>query len=187
MKNKSAVIVFGLVVVIAAVAYGSYRFGMSRNSQPVAGMDKSAGPKGEATAQAGNHVDPATGKRVLYWHDPMVPGQKFDKPGKSPFMNMQLVPMYADGASDDGGVTISPRVQQNLGVRTAEVTKGTITQKLEAVGNIAYNERAVAVVTARANGYVERLYVRAPLDPVRQGQPLAEVYVPEWVAAQEED
>ncbi len=123
---------------------------------------------------------------MLYWHDPMVPGQKFDKPGKSPFMDMQLVPVYADGASDEGGVTISPRVQQNLGVRTAEVTKGTITQKLEAVGNIAYNERAVALVTARANGYVERLYVRAPLDPVRQGQPLADVYVPDWVAAQEE-
>ncbi|WP_256738012.1 heavy metal-binding domain-containing protein, partial [Paraburkholderia fungorum] len=33
---------------------------------------------------------------VLYWHDPMVPNQHFDKPGKSPFMNMQLEPVYAD-------------------------------------------------------------------------------------------
>ena len=45
-------------------------------------------------ALAGSH--PASGKKVLYWHDPMVPGQRFDKPGKSPFMDMQLVPVYAD-------------------------------------------------------------------------------------------
>jgi len=51
---------------------------------------------------------------------------------------------------------------------------------------VAYNERDVAVVQARANGFLERLYVRAPLDPVRKGQPLAELYVPDWVAAQEE-
>ncbi len=39
---------------------------------------------------------------------------------------------------------------------------------------------------ARSNGYLEKLYVRAPLDPVRRGQPLAELYVPDWIAAQEE-
>ena len=33
---------------------------------------------------------------VLYWYDPMVPDQHFDKPGKSPFMDMELVPKYAD-------------------------------------------------------------------------------------------
>lgn len=57
---------------------------------------------------------------------------------------------------------------------------------MAAVGSVAYNERDVALVQARSNGYVEKLYVRAPLDPVRKGQPLAELYVPDWVAAQEE-
>jgi Cu(I)/Ag(I) efflux system membrane fusion protein len=51
---------------------------------------------------------------------------------------------------------------------------------------VAWNERDVALVQARAAGYVEKLHVRAPLDPVRKGQPLAELYVPDWVAAQEE-
>src|SRR5439155_6956422 len=131
-------------------------------------------------------TDPATGKKVLYWHDPMVPGQKFDKPGKSPFMDMQLVPVYADGGGDEGTVAISSRVQQNLGVRTAEVKPGSLASAVEAVGSVAYNERDVAVVQARSSGFLERLYVRAPLDPVRKGQPLAELYVPDWVAAQEE-
>src|ERR1700682_4460292 len=116
----------------------------------------------------------------------MVPGQKFDKPGKSPFMDMQLVPVYADGGDDQGAVNISSRVQQNLGVRTVEVTLGNLASAVEAVGSVAYNERDVAVVQARANGFVEKLYVRAPLDPVRKGQPLAEILIPDWVAAQEE-
>ena len=62
-------------------------------------------------------------RKVLYWHDPMVPGARFDKPGKSPFMDMQLVPVYADEASDSG-VKVSPTIQQNLGIRTAIVKKG---------------------------------------------------------------
>jgi Cu(I)/Ag(I) efflux system membrane fusion protein len=71
-------------------------------------------------------------------------------------------------------------------VRTAEVKSGSLSSTVEAVGSVAYNERDVAVVQARSNGFLERLYVRAPLDPVRKGQPLAELYVPDWVAAQEE-
>jgi Cu(I)/Ag(I) efflux system membrane fusion protein len=116
----------------------------------------------------------------------MFPGQRFDKPGKSPFMDMQLVPVHADAGGDEGAVAISPRMQQNLGVRTAEVKQGALASAIEAVGSVVYNERDVAVVQARSNGFVERLFVRAPLDPVRKGQPLAEIYVPDWVAAQEE-
>jgi Cu(I)/Ag(I) efflux system membrane fusion protein len=33
---------------------------------------------------------------ILYWYDPMKPDQHFDKPGKSPFMDMELQPKYAD-------------------------------------------------------------------------------------------
>ena len=35
-------------------------------------------------------------RKVLYWYDPMSPTQTFDKPGKSPYMDMALVPKYAD-------------------------------------------------------------------------------------------
>ena len=133
-------------------------------------------------------VDPATGKKILYYHDPMVPGNKFDKPAKSPFMDMMLVPVYADVDSDTGGskVTVSPRLQQSLGVRTAVVVEGTLSPQVAAVGSIAWNERDQIIVQARATGFVERLFVRATLDRVTKGQPLAELYVPDWIAAQEE-
>ena len=131
-------------------------------------------------------ADPANGRKILYYHDPMVPGNKFDKPAKSPFMDMMLVPVYADSDSDQGKVTVSSRIQQNLGVRTAEVTEGALSPQVSAVGSIAFNERDQAIVQARATGYVERLLVRATLDRVAKGQALAELYVPEWVAVQEE-
>src|SRR5438270_7590330 len=186
MNTKRLVLALIVAGAVGAAAYGSYRLGMNHGMQMSAvGSSGVAATPASTGAQKAGDVDPTTGKKVLYWHDPMVPGQKFDKPGKSPFMDMQLVPVYAD-SGDESGVAISSRVQQNLGVRTAEVKPGALTSTVEAVGSVAYNERDVAVVQARSNGYLERLYVRAQLDPVRKGQPLAELYVPDWVAAQEE-
>src|SRR5216683_2130089 len=185
MKLKSRVVALIAASALGASGYGLYHLGINKGKDMVGNNAVAAGPDPGAAMAAG-HVDPASGKKVLYWHDPMVPGQKFDKPGKSPFMDMQLVPVYADGGSDEGAVPINSRVQQNLGVRVAEVKSGSQTSTMEAVGSVAYNERDVAVVQARSNGFLERLYVRAPLDPVRKGQPLAELYVPDWVAAQEE-
>ena len=161
----------------AAAGAAGWWLGMSR------GMGMQAQPA--ASAPKAGSVDPATGRKVLYWHDPMAPGTKFDKPGKSPFMDMQLVPVYAD-EGDSSGVAVSPRMQQNLGVRIVEVAVGDVSPKVEAVGNVAWNERDVALVQARANGFVEKLHVRAPMDPVAQGEALADLYVPDWVGAQEE-
>jgi Cu(I)/Ag(I) efflux system membrane fusion protein len=127
-----------------------------------------------------------TDRKVLYWHDPMVPGQKFDKPGKSPFMDMQLVPVYADEARPQAGVAVSQGVRQNLGIRIAVVRTGPLAGTLDAVGEVAFNERDLVQQQARSGGYVEKLFVRAPLDPVRKGQPLVQLVVPDWVAVQED-
>lgn len=127
------------------------------------------------------------GKTVLYWYDPMVPAQHFDQPGKSPFMDMQLVPKYAGDASEDAGtVRIEPRLVQNLGVRTALATRGRPVVSVRATGTVAFDERAVTVVQARVAGIVEQLAVRAPLTTVTAGQPLLTLIAPEWTAAQAE-
>jgi len=162
------------VIVAAAAAVGGYWLAMSRMPAMPA----------EAAAPA---AEPPPGRKVLYWYDPMFPQQKFDRPGKSPFMDMQLVPKYADeGGGDESTVAISPRVVQNLGVRTAEAKPGSLAPRLTAVGNVDWNERSVVLVQPRAMGFVEKLYVRAPLDPVRAGDPLVEILFPDWAAAQEE-
>ena len=178
MNNKNKIALSGAIVVavLAVAGFGLYRFGMHRGMA----MSTDMALPGAATTTATN------GKKPLYWHDPMVPGQKFDKPGKSPFMDMMLVPVYGGDEGDDGKVVISSRMQQNLGIRTAEVTRESTANTLDAVGSIGFNERDIAVVQARSNGFIERLYVRATLDPVKKGQVLAELYVPDWIAAQEE-
>ncbi|WP_298747098.1 efflux RND transporter periplasmic adaptor subunit [uncultured Brevundimonas sp.] len=129
---------------------------------------------------------PAAGEReVLYWYDPMVPAQKFDKPGKSPFMDMQLVPRYADDAAGAAaGVRIDAALTQNLGVRFATVRSGTLDGDLTASAVVDYNERDVAVVQSRASGFVQRVYGRAPGDVISSGAPLADLLVPDWGGAQ---
>jgi len=177
MNRRTITVTLIGILLLLALGVGIYWLGTQR------GMQMAAPTSGASQAGAGTTPE---GKKVLYWHDPMVPGHRFDKPGKSPFMDMQLVPVYADEAGDDGKIKISPRVEQNLGIRTAQVTTGTLDLTLNTVGSVAWNDRDVVLVQARSDGFVERLFVRAVLDPVRKGQPLAELYVPEWVAAQEE-
>ena len=129
------------------------------------------------------------GRQVLYWYDPMAPQQHFDKPGKSPYMDMPLVPKYAngDGASAPAStVQIDPRQAQSLGVRSAKVERGTLARDVRATGTLAFDERAVTVVQSRVAGIVEKLSVRAPLTPVRRGEPLLTLTAPDWTAAQEE-
>ena len=160
------------ILLVGAGGFGLYRLGESHGARV-------------AASPANDRV--STGARKpLYWHDPMVPQQHFDRPGKSPFMDMQLVPVYADDAPEAGGVRVSPRVQQNLGVRTAPVVTDVLVRTLEVPASVAFNEREVRVLEARAASFVERVHVRATLDRVHRGQPLADLYSPDWVAAQEE-
>ena len=170
MKNK---LVWALMTagLLGAGVAGGYWFAMHRM------IGASVAPPDVANA---------ADKKPLYYYDPMYPQQKFDKPGKSPFMDMMLVPVYGDDGADSGSVKISPRIVQNLGIRTALITQGALDKKIEVVGAVAFDERAVALVQARVNGFIEKLFVRAPLDPVKKGQPLAEILAPDWVAAQEE-
>ena len=164
---KRAALAIALVVAGIALAAGGFFVG--RTTQK------------EASASAASSRD----REILYWHDPMVPGPRFDKPGKSPFMDMQLVPVYAGDASD-AGVKISPMVQQNLGIRTAVVKKADVASSFDVVGAVQFDERLNVAVQVRSAGYIERLTVRAPMERVRKGQALATVFVPEWLGPQNE-
>lgn len=131
-------------------------------------------------------LNSSDGRKALYWYDPMYPQQKFDKPGKSPFMDMQLVPQYASGAGDRTSVNIDPSLTQNLGLRFATVTRGIFDSSLDVSGVLGFNERDVAVIQARTSGFVERVYAHAPGDVLKANAALADILVPEWAAAQTE-
>ena len=172
-RSQRARLGVGAVLIAAVAGGGGYWLASPRNVLPSAA----------ATAPAE--------RKILYWYDPMMPGQHFDKPGKSPFMDMQLQPRYAESVAAAGlpaatGVSVDGRAVQSLGIRTAVVERTTLSSALKVTGTIEFNQRDVAIVQARSAGFVERVYGRAPGDIVRAGAPLADLLVPAWGGAQAE-
>jgi len=165
-RLQHAIVAVGAALVIGG---GAFQLGRITAGSP----SRSAIPAVASAASAGE-------RRILYWQDPMRPGPRFDKPGKSPFMDMELQPVYADEAAD-AGVKVSPQVQQNLGIRTAVVRKADVGSSFDAVGTVQFDERLGVAVQTRTAGYLERLFVRAPMERVAKGQPLGTVFAPDWL------
>ena len=182
MNAKRITFAIGVLAVGVALGWG------------VAQWRSSAQHAATATAlpAATNAASAPAERKVLYWYDPMSPLQKFDKPGKSPFMDMQLVPRYAEegpaAAAAGGGpaLAVSTQAQQALGLRLVTVETRAIGAVVEAVGTVQLNERDISIVQARTAGFVERVYARAPGDVVAAGAPLVDVLNPEWLGAQQE-
>ena len=135
-----------------------------------------SGPKQGQTGQSG--------RRILYWYDPMVPQEHYPGPGKSS-MNMDLQPKYADEGSA-GGVSVSPTVMQNLGIRMAKVEVRDIAPVIRSAGHVDFDQRLITQVQTLTPGFVERLSIRAEGEPIGGGRVIAEVYSPELLAAQNE-
>ena len=159
------------------------------------------GPAGPAAAAHGGQAPgtpaPATapGRRVLYWVDPMVPGYKSDKPGKSPFMDTHPVPVYDDGSRPGGGpasvsgyasISISPERQQAIGLQLGKAEVRDLAQTIRTVGRVTLDETLLFQIRPKFEGYVEDLFVDYTGKPVRKGQPLLSIYSPELLATQQE-
>lgn len=169
------------LAVAALAGWGLYRLGVQHGAAQQGAQAPAAAavadpstwtiPQGEEATRrhirdgirAGS-VDPATGRKILYYHDPMVPGAKFDAPAKSPFMNMMLVPAYAGSeGADSGTVTVSPRIQQNLGMRTAPVAAPPAGGKLPLVPSeaVIHTGRRTLVMLAEENGHFRPVPIEA--------------------------
>jgi len=133
-------------------------------------------PRTAATAVASNE------RPVLYWYDPMTPDQHFDKPGKSPFMDMELQPRYAD-ETVAGGVQVAAGNVQSLGLRSEPVQRSRRTAQISASASVAWNLRREQRLDAGVDARVARLWVRAPFESVRAGQAVAALDAPAWAGA----
>ena len=145
----------------------------------------------------GTHITEAVGtsqtKKILYWTDPMLPGYKADKPGKSP-MGMDLVPVYAEEGSTpqvgtpDGYATImvSPQKQQLIGVKSAPAARRHMVKTIRTVGKVVVDETRIVHVHPKVEGWVRELYAKYEGDAVTRGQPLFSFYSPDLIATQQE-
>ncbi|MFZ2269471.1 MAG: efflux RND transporter periplasmic adaptor subunit [Azonexus sp.] len=163
-----------LIVVILALAVGG-----------IAGHYL-AQPKMEASpaATAGN---PPTAKKLLYYRNPMGLPDTSPVPKKDP-MGMDYIPVYAgeEAATSDSGLKISAEKIQKMGVRVEAAKLQILDQTVRASGRVEIDESRTTTVTAKFEGYIERLHVNTTGQPVGRGQPLFEVYSPELVSAQRE-
>jgi Cu(I)/Ag(I) efflux system membrane fusion protein len=165
MKNITYVVVAIIIAIVVGVLIGRSMTSMS----------------GQAP-NAASGVAP----EVLYWVAPMDPNYRRDDPGKSP-MGMDLVPVFADEIDGQPGVVaIDATIVNNLGVRTARAQRGELSQLIETVGYVSYDEDTVQHVHTRVEGWIEKLATKATGDPVEKGQLLFELYSPTLVNAQEE-
>lgn len=180
MNQKLIVRAVAAAFVAAALLGAGYVIGTRRSAADAPVASAAATP-----SAPGDKVDPKTGRKVLYWHDPMVPAQHFDKPGKSPFMDMQLQPVFADEGGS-GGIKIDSALQQNLGIRYATVVRQDTAEGFDAIGTTQFDESMTNVVQSRVTGYIDRLYASAPMQRVAKGAPIASLFVPDWLAPQEE-
>lgn len=130
--------------------------------------------------------DNGSQRKILYYRNPMGLPDTSQVPKKDS-MGMDYIPVYEDDEPDDAGVVkVSPSRAQTMGVKTAVAEKIELKAAVRAVGRVEVNERAIADVAPKFEGWIEKLYINATGDPVRRGQPLFSVYSPELVSAQKE-
>ena len=152
---------------------------------PICGMKLTAIRKQADAPKSAS--SPSGERKIKYYKSTMTPGEVRQTPGKDA-MGMEMVPVYEDEASATASqaIAIDPVTIQNMGIRTARVTRGPLRRNIRTVGTIEYNETALEDVTTKFKGWIEKLYVDATGQQVHRGDPLFEIYSPELYSAQRE-
>ena len=169
---------FGLAAAVALVANPA---GWRWPEQLLAALPAPSAPR------AGVPPPAAEESEILHWRAPMDPTFTSDGPGKSP-MGMDLVPVYADEAASlpPGMVSIDPAFAQSSGVRSEPVARRDIAQTIRTVGTLAHNDRQIAWVNTKYDGWIENVAVNYLGETVEAGQVLFDIYSPQLVTTQME-
>jgi RND family efflux transporter MFP subunit len=127
-------------------------------------------------------------RKVKYYKSTMNPGETRTAPGKDS-MGMEMVPVYDENPEPRGSgenIAIDPVTMQTMGIRTATVTRAPVRRVVRTVGVIDFDETALAEVSTKFRGWIEKLYVDATGKQMHRGDPLFEIYSPELFLAQTE-
>jgi Cu(I)/Ag(I) efflux system membrane fusion protein len=137
-------------------------------------------------------ADNATEASGQIWTCSMHPQVRLPKPGKCPICSMPLIPAKpaakpASTNEDSGSMLeLSEHARAMASVETTPVQRRKMSREIRAVGKVQYNETALANITTRVEGYVERLFVDYTGIKVKPGDHLVEIYSPDLLVAQQE-
>ncbi|MGV0974680.1 MAG: efflux RND transporter periplasmic adaptor subunit, partial [Azonexus sp.] len=177
MKTGTTLIVIALA--LAAGTFAGYRLAQPKNGAAA----PMVAPQGDFLQGAVDAQKPA--KKLIYYRNPMGLPDTSPVPKKDP-MGMDYLPVYEGEDEAESGLKISPEKVQKLGVKTEPAKLQVLDRSVRASGRVEIDESRTYTVTAKFEGYIERLYVNTTGQPVGRGQPLFEVYSPELVSAQRE-
>ncbi len=134
----------------------------------------------------------AAGRKVLYWHDPMHPEYKSDKPGIAPDCGMQLEPVYADGekprakaSAPAGTVRISSDRQQVIGLRFGAIENSASRETLRLAGRVAADDTAIYRIFATTDGWIREIPPHEPGSLVEKDELLTIYYARELLTPQQ--
>jgi RND family efflux transporter MFP subunit len=207
--NPKLKLIFAGTLLLAAVGSGALIIGCSRQSEttgttaassektlytcgmhpwiiqdhpgncPICGMKLEPVHKTAGTVAAGDH-------KIKFYKSTMKPGETSPVPAKDS-MGMDMVPVYEDQAfAASSAIAVDPATIQMMNLQTTEITRGPLRRTIRTVGTIDYNETALADVTTKFKGWIEKLDVDATGQLVHRGEPLFEIYSPELYSAEAE-
>ena len=130
-------------------------------------------PKEKPATTSGDTA--SAGKKIKYYRNPMGLPDISTVP-KRDSMGMDYIPVYEGEDSDDGSVKISLGKIQRTGVETVAVGRRHITRTIQAPGVVAIDERRVAVVAPKFDGYVVKVGDVTTGTHVKKGDVLATVF-----------
>ena len=127
--------------------------------------------KKEATSTTASKSD-------VYYTCSMHPKVREDHPGNCPICGMILIAVPKTSASTGSKIQMRLSAEQiKLGnIQTDTVGKGNIGEKMVLTGTINFNQDKLAVVSARVEGRVEKLYFKNVGDYVAKGAKLYDLY-----------
>jgi membrane fusion protein, copper/silver efflux system len=144
-----------------------------------------ASPAGVPAATTAGAMAAKPARKIKYWRAPMDPNYISNKPGKSP-MGMDLIPVYEDEQPQAAGIRVDPNFLQNFAVRTVLAVRGSIPVDIRTVGLLDYDQKNLAMVNTKFEGWIEKAQVNYVGEPVRKGQALFEIYSPQLVTTEQE-
>jgi Cu(I)/Ag(I) efflux system membrane fusion protein len=138
------------------------------------------------------HATLAEQKAEEYYTCPMHPSVRSDKPGACPVCGMALVKKTAQknlNASDLNElqtVSLSPTQRVMANISVVKVGRRNVNRDVQAVGVVSFAEPNYKHISARFPGRLDKLYLNFTGQSVRKGEPVADVYSPEAISAQQE-
>ncbi|HWS01359.1 MAG TPA: efflux RND transporter periplasmic adaptor subunit, partial [Prolixibacteraceae bacterium] len=122
------------------------------------------------------------------WTCSMHPQIRMEKQGKCPICAMDLILVSQSGGAgiDPDAIHLTSEAAQLANVLTSVVTTQKPVKEVRLYGKVQADERLIQSQVAFIPGRIEKLHVNFTGETVRKGQPLATIYSPELVTAQQE-